>query len=120
MRIMADRIYLGVGMHEMSKDNLERFRLALGKPKASKALLLAVDQVEEAGPYKVGGRTRKIPPRGVEARPEVADYLLNEALYADVTLKPSAGTRAGFVDEALRHFQATWPIGKWLLEEVCA
>ena len=75
-------------------------------------------KVEKAGPYTVGGASRKTVPRGYDANHKRANYLLHEGLYAGLELPFSASAKPGFADVAEGHFKATWPIGKWLLDEV--
>jgi hypothetical protein len=74
--------------------------------------------VKKAGPYEVGGATRKTVPRGFDAAHPRAGLLLHEGLYAGLELPAADATRAGFTDRALAHFAAAWPVGKWLLDEV--
>ena len=44
--------------------------------------------------------------------------LLHDGLYAWLELPAAEAVKRGFADRALAHFQATWPIGAWLLAEV--
>ncbi|MEO6014501.1 MAG: DUF2461 family protein, partial [Devosia sp.] len=111
-------IQLGSGMYGLQKEQLETFRHSIVHPRSGKALVAAVGAVTSKGKYEIGGKTRKLMPRGFEADPSRADYLLYEGLYATATLKPEAALKPDFVTVCLKHFKNTWPIGKWLLEEV--
>jgi hypothetical protein len=77
-----------------------------------------VEKVQGAGPYEVGGVTRKTVPRGFDAAHPRARFLLHEGLHAGLELPAAEATKAGFVERAASHFAATWPVGKWLLDEV--
>lgn len=116
-RLTPAKIYLGSGMHGFGKELLESFRNAVIHPRSGKALLAAVKQVEAKG-YEVGGKSRKQPPRGYQTDPDRAEYLLFEGLHAGTEMPATAALEPGFVDKALEHFAATWPIGKWLVDEV--
>ena len=74
--------------------------------------------MKAAGPYDIGGASRKTVPRGFDATHERAGFLLHEGLHAGVDLSSNAATVPGFVDAAFAHFAATWPISRWLLDEV--
>jgi uncharacterized protein (TIGR02453 family) len=114
----AKEVHLGTGMHMFEKEQMEAFRNSIVHPRSGKGLVTAVAAVEKAGPYEIGGKTRKIPPRGFETDPDRADYLLYEGLYTSIRLPAKAAAKADFADVAFDHFKKTWPIGKWLLEEV--
>ena len=72
-----------------------------------------------AGPYEIGGATRKSVPRGLDTSHERAGFLLHEGLFASFEGKagPIAET-PGFVDFCEKHFRAMWPVSRWLLGEV--
>ena len=109
--------HMAVGMYGMEKEALDGFRQSVIHPRSGKALLAAVAAVEKAG-YEVGGKTRKLLPRGFTTEPDRVDYLLYEGLYANVRLPASAAAKPDFADVVASHFAAVWPIGKWLLDEV--
>ncbi|WP_052731736.1 DUF2461 domain-containing protein [Devosia geojensis] len=117
-RLTAEAVYLGTGMHGFEKERLESFRHAVVLPRSGKALVSAVEAVKAAGPYEIGEKTRKLPPRGFEADPDRAEFLLYEGLTAGTQMPASAAREAGFLDVCFKHFAATWPVGKWLLEEI--
>lgn len=118
LRIATDRVFLGVGRHMMDKPSLDTFRHAVVLPRSGRALAEAVSAVKAAGPYEIGERTRKLPPRGFETTPDRSDFLLYEGLTATLELPAAAALESDFDSVCLQHFAATWPIGKWLLDEV--
>lgn len=118
LRIAPKTIFLGSGMHTLEGDLLERFRKAVFADASGRALQNAIDKVKKAGPYEVGGATRKTLPRGYDTSHPRAGLLLHEGLYAGLELPAADAVKPGFAERALEHFAATWPIGKWLLEEV--
>jgi hypothetical protein len=105
-------------MHALEKEALEAFRQSVVHPRSAKALLAAVAEVKAAGPYEIGEKTRKIPPRGFAADGPAAEYLLYEGLHAGIELPAEAARQPDFAEQCLKHFRATWPVSKWLLEEV--
>lgn len=116
--LSPERIYLGTGMHGLEKDVLESFRQSVIHPRSAKALLAAVAAVKAAGPYDIGEKNRKLMPRGYPADSPAAEYLLYESLHAGIELPGEAARSADFLDTCVKHFRATWPISKWLLDEV--
>ena len=118
LRVTATTLFLGSGMHVLNKELIVKYRDAVVAERSGKALEAAVARVEKAGPYTVGGASRKTVPRSYDADHERASYLLHEGLYAGLELPFSAAAKPGFADVAEGHFKATWPIGKWLLDEV--
>jgi uncharacterized protein (TIGR02453 family) len=118
LRITPATLYLGSGMHGLQGKMLDDFRSAVLAESSGRALTKAVAVVEKAGPYEIGGVTRKTVPRGFDAGHERARFLLHEGLYAGIELPGEVAGWRGFIDLAVRHFSATWPIGRWLLAEV--
>ncbi|MBO6538472.1 MAG: DUF2461 domain-containing protein [Rhizobiaceae bacterium] len=118
LRVTADKLYLGSGMHVLNKELIVKYRDAVVDERSGKALEAAIAKVEKAGPYNVGGASRKTVPRGYDADHKRAAYLLHEGLYAGLELPFAAATKPAFADVAEGHFRATWPIGRWLLDEV--
>lgn len=118
-RMSSDRLILGAGMHRFEKPQLEKFRAAVVDARPGKALAKAIDQVSAAGPYEIGGATRKSVPRGFDPAHERARYLLHEGLFASFEGKVGPVVETpGFVDFCETHFRATWPISRWLLDAV--
>ena len=116
--LSPERIFLGTGMHGMQGELLDSFRQSVIHPRSAKALLAAVDAVKAAGPYNIGEKTRKIVPRGYDATGPAAEYLLYESLHGDIELPGEAARSPDFLETCVTHFRATWPISKWLLDEV--
>lgn len=119
-RITSDEILLGVGVHQFMADALEGFRQSVVHPRSGRALLAAVAAVQKKGAYEIGGKTRKRLPRGYEAEADRQDYLLYEGLYTSITLPVEAASKADFADVCAKHYASSWPIGKWLIDEVAS
>lgn len=118
LRIAADSVWLGSGMHHFDGDLLKRYREAVVAEASGRALVDAIAQVEAAGDYAVGGMPRKSVPRGYDKAHPRAKYLLWESLPAMAQLQPAAIQRDDFADLAFGHFKATWPVGKWIEDYV--
>lgn len=108
----------GVGMYGFEKDQLESFRQSVIHPRSGKALLAAVSKVKKGGGSEIGGKTRKLMPRGFQTEPDRAEFLLHEGLYTFTTLPAAAALLPELVDQCYRAYAAAWPIGQWLLDEV--
>ncbi len=116
--LTPQHLQLGVGIYMLHGEALDAYRQSVIHPRSGKALLAAVAAVEKSGKYEIGGRTRKLMPRGFETDPERAGYLLYEGLYAAISLPPETAAKPRLADLCLRHYAAMWPIGEWLLAEV--
>lgn len=116
-RLTPQGVHLGSGLHGFDTEMLESFRNSVVHPRSGKALVAVAEALRQKG-YEIGGKTRKLPPRGYETDPDRADYLLFEGLYASTRLPAAAALEPDFVDVVFGHFQATWPLAKWLLDEV--
>ncbi|MEO7221339.1 MAG: DUF2461 domain-containing protein [Devosia sp.] len=116
--LTPQHVQLGVGIYMLQGEALDAFRQSVIHPRSGKTLLATVAAVEAKGKYEIGGKTRKLKPRGFEADPDRADYLLYEGLYVSMTLPAETAAKPRLADVCLRHYTAMWPIGRWLLDEV--
>jgi uncharacterized protein (TIGR02453 family) len=115
LRVTPATVFLGSGMHMLEGEMLEKFRKAVLADGPGERLVKAIAKVTKAGAYEIGGATRKSIPRGYDAGNERSRFLLHEGLYAGLELLAADAWKS---DRALAHFSATWPIGRWLLDEV--
>lgn len=111
-------LQLGAGIYMLQGEALDAFRQSVIHPRSGKALLAAVAAVEKTGKYEIGGKTRKLKPRGFEADPDRAGFLLYEGLYASISLPAETAAKPRLADLCLKHYAAMWPVGQWLLNEV--
>lgn len=116
LRISPTRLFLGSGMHGFEGKLLDDFRRAVVAEGPGTRLMAAINAVD--GSYEIGGETRKNVPRGFDPDHPRARLLKFEGLYAGIDLPAADAEAPDFVDRALAHFAATWPVGKWLLDEV--
>lgn len=114
LRVTAESVWLGAGMHHFEGDLLSRYRDAVVDERSGKALIAAIAKVETAGDYVVGGMPRKTVPRGYDKAHPRARYLLWESLPAMAQLPAAATLADDFSETAVGHFKATWPVGKWI------
>jgi uncharacterized protein (TIGR02453 family) len=110
-------VHLGAGMYGFGKEMLDEFRQSIVHPRSGKALLAAVEAVKSKGPYEIGGKTRKLLPKGFTTDPDRIDYLLYEGLYTSLELPIALARDPGFTDLCLTHYANCWPIAKWLIDE---
>lgn len=118
MRVAADAVWLGAGMHHLDGDALKRYRDAVVDDAAGEALASAIAEVERAGDYAIGSMPRKSFPRGYDKAHPRARYLLWEGLPAMARMSIEEAQAPDFGGRALGHFRNTWPVARWLLEEV--
>lgn len=105
-------------MHHFEGDLLTRYRDAVMDDRSGAALEKAIADVDRAGDYAIGGMARKQVPRGYDKSSPRAKYLLWESLPAMAQMSIDDAVRPDFGEGALVHFRNTWPVGRWLLEEV--
>ena len=117
-RLTPKALMIGAGMHQLGKPLLEAYREAVVAPASGRALVKAIDAVKAAGPYSLGGATRKTVPRGFDPEHERAALLLHEGLWADATVDVAVARTPKLVDTCARCFEAVWPLGRWLLKHV--
>ena len=110
-------LFLGVGVYGFGKEMLDEFRQSIVHPRSGKALVAAAEAVKSKGPYEIGGKTRKLLPKGFTTDPDRIEYLLYEGLYTSLELPIVEATRPGLTDLCLEHYRNCWPIAKWLLDE---
>lgn len=115
--LTAQHMHLGAGMYGFEKAMLDEFRQSIVHPRSGKALLAAVAAVKAAGPYEIGGKTRKVLPKGFTTDPDRIEYLLYEGLYISIELPAAAAREPDFIDRCVEHYANCWPIAKWLLDE---
>ena len=118
-RLTATELMLGSGLYLFDKPMLESFRQSVIHPRSGKALLAAVAEIEAAGNYVLGEKTRKQLPRGYSSGDSERDaFLLFEGLNAGITLPVGLAYQPGIDEICLAHFRATGPIGNWRRAEV--
>ncbi len=110
-------VYIGVGMYGFQGEALDEFRQSVIHPRSGKALLTAVEAVRSAGPYEIGGKTRKRLPKGFTTDEDRSEYLLYEGLYTSLELPLDTARTAGLTGLCVEHYRNCWPINKWLLDE---
>jgi uncharacterized protein (TIGR02453 family) len=110
-------VFLGVGLHSFDKPLLDDYRQSVVHPRSGKALVAAAEAVKSKGPYEINGKTRKLLPKGFTTDPDRQDFLLHEGLYTSIQLPAADARSANIVDLCLTHYQNSWPIAQWLLDE---
>lgn len=120
MRLSAEAVWLGCGMHHFEDECMTRYREAVVNDRSGEALVKAIASVEAAGDYAVGGMDRKQVPRGYDKDGPRARFLRWESLPAMARVSPAEAQGPDFADRAFVHFRNTWPVGQWLLDEVAA
>ena len=80
--LTPQHLQLGVGMYMLQGEPLDAFRQSIIHPRSGKALLAAIAALK--GRYEIGGKTRKLMPRGFDTDADRRDYLLYEGLYTHI------------------------------------
>jgi uncharacterized protein (TIGR02453 family) len=119
LRLSADRLILGTGMHRFEKAHLEAYRQAVLDDRAGPELEKAVGEVLAAGPYELGQPSRRNVPRGFDKDHARAQYLRHDGLTIGLDGKiPAAARKGDFIDVCANHYAAMMPLTAWLIEHV--
>lgn len=110
-------VWAGSGIYMFGKEMLGDFREAVIFERSGKALEALIGKLRKAG-YGVGEKTRKLVPRGYDKDHKRAELLLYEGLHAGAELPLESATDPAFADLCFKHFKATWPISKWIRDEL--
>jgi len=110
-------VYCGSGLYIFEGERLDAYRQSVIHPRSGKALAAMAADLKARG-YTVEGKTRKRMPRGFETDPDRAEFLLHDGLFATAEMPLAEAAKPGFSKTVLKHFEATWPVNKWLLDEV--
>ncbi len=110
------QLTLYAGIYEFPRDCLTTYRDAVVHPDHGDALRQAIQQVQAAGRYEIGGRHYKKTPAGYDPSHPNADYLLYRSLYASTGGDlPSQVFGADLLDYCLDRFTDMAPIHKWIV-----
>lgn len=118
LRLTAETVFLGVGMYVFPKDMLKRYQAVVSDPEAAAEIRTILAGVASSGPYEIGGRNRKSPPRGLPTEGASSEMLCYDALSAAIEWDNGVACDEGFIDFCLGHWAKCWPIGQWTLENV--
>ena len=111
-------LYAGTGYHQLARDQLERFRVAVADDRIGPQLADLVAAARTEG-LEVVGESLRTAPRGYPREHPRGELLRHKALVAGRSLPGMTGIGR---DEALEHVAASWraaePLNAWLDEHV--
>lgn len=114
VEISADGLMAGSGYHQMSRDQLTRYREAVADQRPGEDLERVVAGLEDGG-YRIFGATLKTAPRGYPRDHPRVRLLRHKGLAVMADLPPG---RALSSRQALEHVAGTWraaePLNRWL------
>ena len=116
LRLTAETVLLGTGMHVFPKDMLQRYRQRVSDAAGAEEIKDIIAGVAGSGPYQIGGQTRTRVPRGYSADGASGEMLLYDSLTAVLEWDNGVAHDAAFLDFCQGHWQKCWPIGKWMLD----
>jgi len=111
MRLDAEHLMLGAGMHLFNDVALAAYRAALQDPTQANTLKAALETLNEE--YVIGGQTLKRVPQNFLGADE--SLLRHTGLVASTTLDAREALQPTLPDTALHHFRRLRPIQQWLL-----
>jgi uncharacterized protein (TIGR02453 family) len=117
LRLSPDGLSVGAGAHGLDKDRLHRYRTAVGDPVAGTALVDLAADLERSG-IGIAGQALVRPPKGYEAAPEAAPFLLHKALFVATTDPAESATDPTLPQLLERRWAPLVPLHEWLVEHV--
>jgi uncharacterized protein (TIGR02453 family) len=110
-------LMLADGMYTFSTTGLKAYRDAVADPQRGGDLLNAIQTVNTAGPYQIGGLHYKRVPRGYDLQGERADLLRHNGLFASLERSiPQAFYSRELLDYCYEHYLKMVPLHRWLVE----
>ena len=109
----ASGMFAGTGYYRMARDQLERYRRAVGDERTGAELERLVLAGEKAG-YEVGGEALKRTPKGFEQDHPQARLLKHKGVYLGRSFEPAAwmGTRKA-IDRITKVWRDLQPVNDW-------
>jgi uncharacterized protein (TIGR02453 family) len=118
LRIEADRVGYGAGMHHFEKHVIPAYRAAVDDPKRGPALVRAVKKATGSGVLLGGEHWKRVPAPYPADHPR-ADLLRHGGLVVGTrTPVPDALFTAEFPDWCLERFRPLRPLQKWVAQVV--
>jgi uncharacterized protein (TIGR02453 family) len=112
-------LMLGNGVYEFARDALKVYRDSVVDPKTGQELRLAIQKVQENGPYSIGGQHYKRIPTGYNPETEGAELLLHNGLYTGFESEiPGEIYSDSIIDYCLNIYRDLTPVYYWLVELV--
>ncbi len=119
LHLEPPNLMLGVGNHCFSRDILELYRESVVDPKHGKSLARSIEAVKAKGPYEIGVKQYKKPPRGYEKTHANLELLLYGGLTAMCeTSIPEEFYSEEILEYTFERFRGMAPIHQWLLEMI--
>lgn len=116
LQITPEQVEMVTGLFGFSKDQLQTYREAMNDDARSAALIDAVEQVQSAGDYVLGGKELKRVPRGYDADHPRAEWLKFKGLHVYSPPIPlEIAHTPELVDTAITRFKNTAPVYHWLM-----
>jgi uncharacterized protein (TIGR02453 family) len=119
LRLVPNAVWIGGGTHQLSDEQLRRYRHAVVSPRQGPRLEAIVGRFREHG-LEVDGAALKREPAGFRAQGERAELLKFTWLHAirKVTPPPPELVGPGFVAWCMSEFQGVKPLVDWLAEAI--
>ena len=119
VHLEGNSLALYCGLYEFSSEKLLNYRRAVADPKRGARLITAIETIQSAGAYTLGGHHYKRIPRGFEVPEERAELICFNTLYTMLeTPIPAEFFSSRLVDYCIDHFTAMRPLLQWLVEEM--
>jgi uncharacterized protein (TIGR02453 family) len=119
LRMEPGRIMIGGGAHQLTAEQIARFRLAVVDGLHGKWLEHLLDDLRAAG-FSISEPSRKTVPRGFSAQQDRAELLKHTELHAMRRFSPPPAEFIGpeFVDWSMQQFAQVKPLIDWLVEQL--
>lgn len=117
LQMTPNHVELVAGSFGFDKPQLEAYREAVLSDEKGSALVQAVEQVQQAGLYTIGGKEYKRVPQGFDANHLRAEWLQYKGLHVYSPMLPlDLAYSAQLVDVVMDHFEKMAPVQQWLAD----
>lgn len=119
LRIEHDKLTIGVGMHHIEREQLQRYREAVADDERGAALAEIVRAIEEQPGFYLGGEGYKRVPRGFDKDHPRARLLKHAGLFAHHEDRPPPAVMftPDFVDYVASWHEKAAPLHQWLVRQ---
>jgi len=119
LRLTPGTVTIGGGMHDLTPEQLARFRSAIDDGLHGQWLVHTLDDLVTQG-YEITNPRRKTVPKGYSAQHPRAELLKLEDLHAirSYSPPPAEFTTPAFVEWSMKQFAQVKPLVDWLAEQM--
>ncbi|UCE66631.1 MAG: DUF2461 domain-containing protein [Candidatus Zixiibacteriota bacterium] len=115
----GDKIIIAAGLYMFPKEHLAEYRDSVVHDRYGAELVKAIKNITKDKHYKIGGKSLKKVPRGLDPEHPNAEWLLYGGIFASIAMKiPKEFYSSKLIDLCYQHFKAMLPLHRWVVAMV--